>query len=144
MLTPAFPHAAHPSPQPPQPSCPPPVQLGIWDPKLLPQIKDVMDLLIIARVQEHLMRGPQHRGIKLLVSEVAVFEQPRNAWLDAMLKGRMRRTCKGNNSLDANGTKIITIIHVYYRHPGPFIKWWVKAVGVVEGTFSRAAHEHFP
>ncbi|KAJ9519925.1 hypothetical protein QJQ45_014652 [Haematococcus lacustris] len=36
----------------------PPVQLGIWDPKLLAQIKAAMGLLTTASVLEHLMRGP--------------------------------------------------------------------------------------
>ncbi|KAJ9509055.1 hypothetical protein QJQ45_001536 [Haematococcus lacustris] len=59
-----FPAAAPPAQQPPQP--PPPVQLDIWDPQLLAQIKNAMELLTNASVIEHLMRGPHHRGIKLL------------------------------------------------------------------------------
>ncbi|GFH07626.1 hypothetical protein HaLaN_02456 [Haematococcus lacustris] len=54
---------------------PPPVQLGIWDPQLLVQIRDAMELITKASVLEHLMRGPHHRGIRLLPGEVAVFEQ---------------------------------------------------------------------
>ncbi|KAJ9525388.1 hypothetical protein QJQ45_003203 [Haematococcus lacustris] len=65
-LTPAFPHAAPPAQQPPQPSCPPQVQLDIWDPQLLAQIKNAMELLTKANVIEHMMRGPHHRGIRLL------------------------------------------------------------------------------
>ncbi|KAJ9517060.1 hypothetical protein QJQ45_002571 [Haematococcus lacustris] len=45
---------------------PPPVQLGIWDPQLLVQIRDALDLLTKASVLEHLMRGPHHSGIRLL------------------------------------------------------------------------------
>ncbi|GFH07508.1 hypothetical protein HaLaN_02320, partial [Haematococcus lacustris] len=45
---------------------PPPVQLDIWDPKLLVQIRDAMELLTNASVIEHMMRGPHHRGISLL------------------------------------------------------------------------------
>ncbi|KAJ9534451.1 hypothetical protein QJQ45_016148 [Haematococcus lacustris] len=99
--TPGFP-AAGPAPcppPPPDPACPPyshprlptrrsprsaappaqlppPVQLDIEDPNLLPQIKAAMDLLTNASVQEHMMRGPHHRGIRLLPGEVATFEQP--------------------------------------------------------------------
>ncbi|KAL6763147.1 hypothetical protein V8C86DRAFT_2504838, partial [Haematococcus lacustris] len=84
--TPGFP-AAGPAPcppPPPDPACPPyshpriptrrsprsaappahlppPVQLDIEDPNLLPQIKAAMDLLTNASVQEHMMRGPHHR-----------------------------------------------------------------------------------
>ncbi|KAJ9510138.1 hypothetical protein QJQ45_015619 [Haematococcus lacustris] len=58
---------------------PPPVQLGIWDPQLLVQIRDVMELLTKASVLEHLMRGPHHRVIRLLPGEVALFEQPSSA-----------------------------------------------------------------
>ncbi|KAJ9515693.1 hypothetical protein QJQ45_002678 [Haematococcus lacustris] len=65
---------------------PPPAPLNIWDPKLLSQIKDAMELLKTARVLEHLMRGPHHSGIKLLPAEVAVFEQPISAWPVAKLK----------------------------------------------------------
>lgn len=35
---------------------PPPVQLNIWGPQLLAQIRDVMELLTTARVLQHLMR----------------------------------------------------------------------------------------
>ncbi|KAJ9507292.1 hypothetical protein QJQ45_006265 [Haematococcus lacustris] len=42
------------------------VQLGIWDPQLLAQIRDAMELITKASVQEHLMRGPHHHGIRLL------------------------------------------------------------------------------
>ncbi|KAJ9514701.1 hypothetical protein QJQ45_028415, partial [Haematococcus lacustris] len=109
--TPGFP-AASPAPgppPPPDPACPPyshprlpprtsprsaaapaqlppPVQLNILDPQLLVQIRDAMELITKASVQEHLMRGPQHRGIRLLPGEVAVFEQPSSAWTVAMLK----------------------------------------------------------
>ncbi|KAJ9510310.1 hypothetical protein QJQ45_015791 [Haematococcus lacustris] len=48
------------------------------------RIRDAMELLTNARVLEHLMRGPHHRGIRLLPGKVAVFEQPSNAWLIAM------------------------------------------------------------
>ncbi|KAJ9529144.1 hypothetical protein QJQ45_007825 [Haematococcus lacustris] len=48
---------------------PPPVQLNILDPQLLVQIRDAMELITKASVQEHLMRGPQHRGIRLLPGE---------------------------------------------------------------------------
>ncbi|KAJ9531376.1 hypothetical protein QJQ45_006824 [Haematococcus lacustris] len=65
---------------------PPPVQLDIWDPQLLVQLKNAMELLTNASVIEHMMRGPHHRGIRLLPGEVAVFEQPSSAWPVAMLK----------------------------------------------------------
>ncbi|KAJ9512957.1 hypothetical protein QJQ45_029090 [Haematococcus lacustris] len=48
MLTPALPHAAHPT-----------VQLNIWDPNLLPQIKAAMDMLTNASVLESL--EPRHQ-----------------------------------------------------------------------------------
>ncbi|KAJ9526442.1 hypothetical protein QJQ45_009930 [Haematococcus lacustris] len=168
--TPGFPAAgpAPSAPPPPDPACPPyshprlpprtsprsaaapaqlppPVQLNILDPQLLVQIRDAMELITKASVQEHLMRGPQHRGIRLLPGEVAVFEQPSSAWTVAMLKqldeGHMRGD---NNSLNANATNIITSIQEFYRHPGRFIRWWCKAVGVVEEGFSRAMKKHFP
>ncbi|KAJ9509237.1 hypothetical protein QJQ45_001706 [Haematococcus lacustris] len=124
---------------------PPPVQLNIWDPQLLAQIKDAMELLTKASVLEHLMRGPHHRGIRLLPGEVAVFEQPSSAWLVAMLKELNEVHLLGDlNSLNANATKIITNIQEYYRHPGRFISWWCKAVGVVQRGFSRAMRKHFP
>ncbi|KAJ9504787.1 hypothetical protein QJQ45_007006 [Haematococcus lacustris] len=124
---------------------PPPVQLNILDPKLLAQIKDVMELLTTARVLEHLMRGPHHSGIKLLPAEVAVFEQPSSAWPVAMLKQLDEVHLTGDgNSLNANATKVITSIQEFYRHPGRFIKCWGKAIGVVEGGFSRAAQKHSP
>ncbi|KAJ9531807.1 hypothetical protein QJQ45_021960 [Haematococcus lacustris] len=124
---------------------PPPVPLNIWDPKLLAQIKDAMELLTTARVLEHLMRGPHHSGIKLLPVEVAVFEQPSSSWPVAKLKelDDMHLTGDGN-SLNANATTISTSIGEFYRHPGRFIKWWGKAIGVVEGGFSRNAQKHFP
>ncbi|KAJ9515309.1 hypothetical protein QJQ45_006574 [Haematococcus lacustris] len=123
---------------------PPPMQLNILDPKLLSQIKDAMELLNTARVLEHLMRGPHHSGIKLLPAEVAVFEQPSSAWPVAILQqlDEVRLTGDGN-SLNANATKISTSINEFYRHPGRFIKWWGKAIGVVEGGFSRNAQKHF-
>ncbi|KAJ9531148.1 hypothetical protein QJQ45_000846 [Haematococcus lacustris] len=168
--TPGFP-AASPAPgppPPPDPACPPyshprlpprtsprsaaapaqlppPVQLNILDPQLLVQIRDAMELITKASVQEHLMRGPQHRGIRLLPGEVAVFEQPSSAWTVAMLKQLDEEHVRGdNNSLNANATNIITSIQDFYRHPGRFIRWWCKAVGVVEEGFSRAMKKHFP
>ncbi|KAJ9528860.1 hypothetical protein QJQ45_000102 [Haematococcus lacustris] len=168
--TPGFP-AASPAPgppPPPDPTCPPyshprlpprtsprsaaapaqlppPVQLNILDPQLLVQIRDAMELITKASVQEHLMRGPQHRGIRLLPGEVAVFEQPSSAWTVAMLKQLDEGHVRGdNNSLNANATNIITSIQDFYRHPGRFIRWWCKAVGVVEEGFSRAMKKHFP
>ncbi|KAJ9532062.1 hypothetical protein QJQ45_003782 [Haematococcus lacustris] len=94
---------------------PPPVQLDIEDPNLLPQIKAAMDLLTNASVQEHLMRGPHHRGIRLLPSEVAVFEQPSSAWPVAKLQELDQVHLQGDlNSLNANATKIITSITEYY------------------------------
>ncbi|KAL6756215.1 hypothetical protein V8C86DRAFT_112923 [Haematococcus lacustris] len=124
---------------------PPPLQLGIWDPKLLPQIKAAMDLLTTASVLEHLMRGPHHRGIRLLPSEVAVFEQASSAWPVAKLQELDEVHLLGDiNSLNANATTISTSITEYYRHPQRFIKWWGKAVGVMEGGFSRDAQKHFP
>ncbi|KAJ9505803.1 hypothetical protein QJQ45_023694, partial [Haematococcus lacustris] len=124
---------------------PPPVQHNIWDPKLLAQIKDAMELLTTARVLEHLMRGPHHSGIKLLPAEVAVFEQPSSAWPLAMLKHLDEVHLTGDgNSLNANATTISTSIMEVYRHPGRFIKWWGKAIGVVKGGFSRVAQKHFP
>ncbi|KAJ9512249.1 hypothetical protein QJQ45_012805 [Haematococcus lacustris] len=155
-------------PPPPDPACPPythprpatrispryaaapaqlpaPVQLNILDPKLLAQIKDAMELLKTARVHEHLMRGPHHSGIKLLPAEVAVFEQPSSAWPVAKLTELDEVHLTGDgNSLNANATKVITSIQEFYRHPVRFIKWWGKAIGVVEGGFSRAAQKHFP
>ncbi|KAJ9523172.1 hypothetical protein QJQ45_024098 [Haematococcus lacustris] len=65
---------------------PPQVKLDIWDPQLLAQIKNAMELLTNASVLEHMMRGPHHRGIRLLPGEVAVFEQASSAWPVAMLK----------------------------------------------------------
>ncbi|KAJ9510150.1 hypothetical protein QJQ45_015622, partial [Haematococcus lacustris] len=116
---------------------PPPVQLGIWDPQLLVQIRDAMELLTKASVLEHLMRGPHHRGIRLLPGEVALFEQPSSSWLVAMLKQLDEVHLTGDgNSLNANATTIITSIQELYRHPGRFISWWFKAVGVVEGGFN--------
>ncbi|KAJ9509845.1 hypothetical protein QJQ45_011555 [Haematococcus lacustris] len=154
--TPGFP-AAGPAPgppPPPDPACPPyahprlatrsspptaaapaqlpsPVQLNIWDPQLLAQIRDAMELLTKASVLEHLMRGPHHRGIRLL--PVAILKE-----LDEVhLLGDL-------NTLNANATKIITSIQEFYRHPGRFIGWWCKAVGVVDGGFSRAMKKLFP
>ncbi|KAJ9516888.1 hypothetical protein QJQ45_027323 [Haematococcus lacustris] len=168
--TPGFP-AAGPAPcppPPPDPACPPyshprlptrcgprgaappaqlppPVQLDVEDPSLLPQIKAAMDLLTNASVQEHLMRGPHHSRIRLLPGEVAVFEQPSSAWPVAKLQELDQVHLQGdNNSLNANATKIITSITEYYRHPQRFISWWAKAVGVVAGGFSKVAQKHFP
>ncbi|KAJ9504744.1 hypothetical protein QJQ45_008698 [Haematococcus lacustris] len=110
---------------------PPPVQLDIWDPQLLAQIKDAMELLAKASVIEHMMRGPHHRGIRQLPGEVAVFEQPSSAWPVAMLKQLDEVHLTGDgNSLNANATTIITIIKEFYRHPGRFINKWAKAVGL--------------
>ncbi|KAJ9525394.1 hypothetical protein QJQ45_003213 [Haematococcus lacustris] len=169
--TPGFPAAAGPAPGPPPPpdpahppyahpriatrssprtaaapaQLPPPVQLGIWDPQLLAQIKDAMELLTKASVIEHMMRGPHHRGIRLLPGEVAAFEQPSSAWPVAMLKQLDEERLTGDgNSLNANATTIITSIQKFYRHPGRFIRWWCKAVGVVEEGFSRTMKKHFP
>ncbi|KAJ9529130.1 hypothetical protein QJQ45_007798 [Haematococcus lacustris] len=74
--------------------------LDIRDPKLLAQIRNAVELLTAARVLEHLMRGPHHRGIKLLPGKVAVFEQASNAWLIAMLKELDQVHLQGDNSLD--------------------------------------------
>ncbi|KAJ9509775.1 hypothetical protein QJQ45_011623 [Haematococcus lacustris] len=93
---------------------PPPVQLDIWDPQLLAQIKNAMELLTNAMI-EHMMPQP-----------VAMLKQ-----LD-----EVHLTGDGN-SLNANATTIITSIKEFYRHPGRFINKWGKAVGVVEGGFSR-------
>ncbi|KAJ9522047.1 hypothetical protein QJQ45_005104 [Haematococcus lacustris] len=124
---------------------PPPVQLGIWDPQLLAQIKDAMELLTKASVLEHLMRGPHHLGIRLLPGEVAAFEQPSSAWPVAMLQQLDEEHLTGDgNSLNANATKVITSIQEFYRHPGRFIGLWCKAVGVVEEGFSRTMKKHFP
>ncbi|KAJ9532149.1 hypothetical protein QJQ45_003949 [Haematococcus lacustris] len=168
--TPGFP-AAGPAPcppPPPDPACPPyshprlptrrsprsaappaqlppPVQLDIEDPNLLPQIKAAMDLLTNASVQEHMMRGPHHRGIRLLPGEVATFEQLSSAWPVAKLQQLDQAHMQGDgNSLNANATKIITSITEYCRHPQRFISWWAKAVGVVGGGFSKEAQKHFP
>ncbi|KAJ9526558.1 hypothetical protein QJQ45_017673 [Haematococcus lacustris] len=117
---------------------PPPVQLDIWDPHLLAQIKNAMELLTKACVIEHMMRGPHHRGTRLLHGEVAVFEQPSSAWPVAMLKELDEVHLTGDgNSLNANATNIITSIKEFYRHPGRFINKWGKAVGVVEEGFRR-------
>ncbi|KAJ9510773.1 hypothetical protein QJQ45_027602, partial [Haematococcus lacustris] len=97
---------------------PPPVQLNIWDPQLLAQIKNAMELLTNASVLEHMMRGPHHHGIRLLPGD--------------------------GNSLNANATNIITSIKEFYRHPGRFINKWGKAVGVVGGGFSREMKKHSP
>ncbi|KAJ9504761.1 hypothetical protein QJQ45_023661, partial [Haematococcus lacustris] len=124
---------------------PPPVQLGIWDPQLLAQIKDAMELLTKASVIEHMMRGPHHHGSRLLPGEVAAFEQPSSAWPVAMLEQLDEEHLTGDlNSLNANATNIITSIKEFYRHPGRFIRWWCKAVGVVEEGFSRTMKKHFP
>ncbi|KAJ9508153.1 hypothetical protein QJQ45_021522 [Haematococcus lacustris] len=124
---------------------PPPVQLDIEDPNLLPQIKAALDLLTKASVQEHLMRGPHHSRIRLLPGEVAMFEQPSSAWPVAKLQELDQVHVQGdNNSLYANATTIITSITEYYRHPQRFISWWAKAVGVVAGGFSKEARKHFP
>ncbi|KAJ9508011.1 hypothetical protein QJQ45_021346, partial [Haematococcus lacustris] len=169
--TPGFPAAAGPAPGPPPPpdpahppyahpriptrssprtaaapaQLPPPVQLGIWDPQLLAQIRDAMELLTKASVIEHMMRGPHHHGIRLLPGEVAAFEQPSSAWPVAMLQLLDEEHLTGDgNSLNANATNIITSIQEFYRHPGRFIRWWCKAVGVVEEGFSGAMKKHFP
>ncbi|KAJ9525407.1 hypothetical protein QJQ45_003207 [Haematococcus lacustris] len=169
--TPGFPAAAGPAPGPPLPpdptnppyahpriatrssprtaaapaQLPPPVQLGIWDPQLLAQIRDAMELLTKASVIEHMMRGPHHHGIRLLPGEVAAFEQPSNAWPVAILQQLDEEHLTGDgNSLNANANTIITSIQEFYRHPGRFIRWWCKAVGVVEEGFSRAMKKHFP
>ncbi|KAJ9529246.1 hypothetical protein QJQ45_007918 [Haematococcus lacustris] len=169
--TPGFPAAAGPAPGPPPPpdpayppyahprratrtsprsaaapaQLPPPVQLDIWDPQLLAQIRDAMELLTKASVLEHLMRGPHHHGIRLLPGVVAVFEQPSSAWLVAKLQELDEVHLTGDgNSLNANATTIITSIQQFYRHPGRLISSWIKAVGVVEGGFSRAVKKHFP
>ncbi|KAJ9532133.1 hypothetical protein QJQ45_003849 [Haematococcus lacustris] len=124
---------------------PPPVQLDIWDPQLLAQIKDAMELLAKASVIEHLMRGPHHRGIRLLPSEVAVFEQPSSAWPVAKLQELDQVHLTGDgNSLNANATTIITSIQEFYRHPGRFINKWGKAMGVVGCGFSREVKKRFP
>ncbi|KAJ9506611.1 hypothetical protein QJQ45_004005 [Haematococcus lacustris] len=147
---PAYPPCAHPrlatrtSPRtaaaPAQ--LPPPVQLGIWDPQLLVQIRNAMELLTTARVLEHLMRGPHHHGIRLLPGEVAVFEQPSSAWAIAMLKELDEEHLPGDlNILNANAITIITSIQEFYRHPGRFISWWCKAFGVVEGGSAQGARE---
>ncbi|KAJ9533357.1 hypothetical protein QJQ45_026405, partial [Haematococcus lacustris] len=129
---PACPPYAHPrlptrrSPRSASPPArlPPPVQLDIEDPNLLPQIKAAMDLLTNASVQEHLMHGPHHRGIRLLPGEVAVFEQPSSAWPVAKLQELDQVHLQGDiNSLNANATTIITSITEYYRHPQRFISW---------------------
>ncbi|KAJ9515735.1 hypothetical protein QJQ45_002627 [Haematococcus lacustris] len=121
------------------------VQLGIWDPQLLAQIRDAMELLTKASVIQHMMRGPHHHGIRLLPGEVAAFEQPSSAWPVAMLQQLDEERLTGDgNSLNANATNIITSIQEFYRHPGRFIRWWCKAVGVVEEGFSRAMKKHFP
>ncbi|KAJ9510620.1 hypothetical protein QJQ45_027502 [Haematococcus lacustris] len=169
--TPGFPAAAGPAPGPPPPpdpahppyahpriptrisprtaaapaQLPPPVQLGIWDPQLLAQIRDAMALLTKASVIEHMMRGPHHHGIRLLPGEVAAFEQPSSAWPVAMLQQLDEEPLTGDgNSLNANATTIITSIQQFYRHPGRFIRWWCKAVGVVEEGFSRTMKKQFP
>ncbi|KAJ9517866.1 hypothetical protein QJQ45_004195 [Haematococcus lacustris] len=112
---------------------PPPVQLDIEDPNLLPQIKAAMDLLT------------KQVLIRLLPGEVAVFEQPSSAWPVAKLQELDQVHLQGdNNSLNANAIKITTSITEYYRHPQRFITWWAKAVGVVEGGFSKVAQKHFP
>ncbi|GFH13576.1 hypothetical protein HaLaN_09493 [Haematococcus lacustris] len=104
-----------------------------------------MELLTKASVIEHMMRGPHHRGIRLLPGEVAAFEQPSSAWPVAMLKQLDEERLTGDgNSLNANATTIITSIQKFYRHPGRFIRWWCKAVGVVEEGFSRTMKKHFP
>ncbi|KAJ9516732.1 hypothetical protein QJQ45_027137 [Haematococcus lacustris] len=104
-----------------------------------------MELLTNATVLEHMMRGPHHRGIRLLPGEVAVFEQPSSAWAVAMLKQLDEVHLTGDgNSLNANATTIVTNIKQFYLHPGRFINRWGKAVGVVEGGFSREMKKHFP
>ncbi|KAJ9513196.1 hypothetical protein QJQ45_029312 [Haematococcus lacustris] len=120
---------------------PPPVPLNIWDPKLLAQINDAMELLTTARVLQHLMRGPHHSGIMLLPAEVAVFEQPSSAWPVAKLKELDEVHLTGDgNSHNANATTISTSIKEFYQHPGRFIKWWGKAIGVVKGGLRLPAN----
>ncbi|KAJ9507809.1 hypothetical protein QJQ45_019277 [Haematococcus lacustris] len=101
--TPGFPAAAGPAPGPPPPpdpahppyahpriptrisprtaaapaQLPPPVQLGIWDPQLLAQIRDAMELIAKASVIEHMMRGPHHHGIRLLPGHIARLQRDR-------------------------------------------------------------------
>ncbi|KAJ9505733.1 hypothetical protein QJQ45_029267 [Haematococcus lacustris] len=124
---------------------PPQVQPGIWDPQLLVKIRDAMELLTKASVLEHLMRGPHHRGIRLLPGEVAVFEQPNSAWPVAMLKQLDEVHLTGdNNSLNATATTTITRIQEFYRHPGRLISLWCKAVGVVEGGFTQTGSPPAP
>ncbi|GFH08099.1 hypothetical protein HaLaN_03010 [Haematococcus lacustris] len=112
---------------------------------------DGMELLTKASVLEHLMRGPHHCGIKLLPSEVAVFEQPSSAWLIAMLKELDEEHLRGDlNTLNANATTIITSIQEFYRHPGRFIRLWCKADAVwarqrlrLYGAHDRALKQFF-
>ncbi|KAJ9509975.1 hypothetical protein QJQ45_011425 [Haematococcus lacustris] len=103
------------------------MQLNIWDAD-----QGCHGLLTNARALEHLMRGPHHRGIRLLPGKVAVFEQPSNAWLIAMLKDLDEVHLRGgNNSLNANATNIITSIKELYRHPGRLIKLLQKDMAEV-------------
>ncbi|KAJ9524600.1 hypothetical protein QJQ45_024187 [Haematococcus lacustris] len=141
---PRLPTRSSPRSAAPPAQLPPPVQLYIEDPNLLPQIKAALDLLTNASVQEHMMRGPHHSRIRLLPGEVAMFEQPSSAWPVAKLQQLDQVHLQGDiNSLNANATKIITSITEFYRHPQRFISWWAKAVGVVGGGFSKEAQRHF-
>ncbi|KAJ9516284.1 hypothetical protein QJQ45_001098 [Haematococcus lacustris] len=111
-------------------------------------VKEVIDqgcheLLTNVNVLEHMMRGPHHRNIKLLLSKVAVYEQRSSARPVAMLKELDEEHLqRDGNSL--NATKINTSIKEYYQHQERFINWWGKAVGVEEGGLSRALKKHFP
>ncbi|GFH07221.1 hypothetical protein HaLaN_01993 [Haematococcus lacustris] len=96
---------AHPALQPPQPSCLP--QLNIRDPQLLAQIKDAMELL--AKVTQQRLACGHAQG----------------AGRGALAGGQQRPQRKRNEDHHEH--------QEFYRHPGRFISWWCKAVGVVEG-----------
>ncbi|KAJ9527605.1 hypothetical protein QJQ45_025877 [Haematococcus lacustris] len=73
---------------------------------------------VVAQVNQRMTMGSMQccLRIRLLPGEVAMFEQPSSAWPVAKLQELDQR----------------------------FITWWAKAVGVVEGEFSKEAQKHFP
>ncbi|KAJ9504663.1 hypothetical protein QJQ45_013530, partial [Haematococcus lacustris] len=80
---------------------PPLVQLDIWDPKLLAQIKGALDMLSTASVLEHMTR--QHRHPMLM----PVFEDPSNQALLAKLQdlGNINLTDDAN-TIDAHSMQL--------------------------------------
>ncbi|KAJ9523122.1 hypothetical protein QJQ45_023887 [Haematococcus lacustris] len=95
---------------------------------------------------------PRNTSLLVLLANVG---QSIQALVAAQLQGALHALTKlkeldevhlqrDGNSPNANATKISASMKEYYRHPGRFIKWWGKAVGVVEGGFGRDAQKHLP